>query len=117
MWKKALWIYTWLYVVVLAGGILYQVYDDIRGNEFQIISLIFPLVMFIPAWAVLSGLKGEKVSILLIILGLLIMAIPVAGIFNFNEMNWQTVAKALLFVPMIVGLLYFGYMRLQKKEG
>ena len=116
MWKKALWVYAWLYVLVMAGGIIYQAVVDIQNNDFQLVAVIFPLLMFIPAWVVLTGLKGKKVSILLTLLGLLLMAVPVAGIFNFNEMSLLTIGKALLFVPMIIGLCYFGYKRLFKKD-
>lgn len=115
MWKKVLWVYAWLYVLVMAGGILYQAVVDIINNDFQPVAVIFPLLMFLPAWVILSGLKGKKVSILLTLFGLLLMAVPVAGIFNFNEMSLLTISKALLFVPMIAGLCYFGYLRLAKK--
>lgn len=111
MWKKALWVYVWLYILLVAGGILYQAFIDIQNNDFQPVAIILPLLMFLPAWVVLSGLKGKKVSILFSILGLLLMAIPVVGIFNFNDMSLLTIGKALLFFPMIVGLVYFGFMK------
>ena len=115
MWKKALWVYIWLYILVMAGGIVYNAVIDIQNNDFQPVAIIFPLLMFLPAWVVARGLQGKKVSILLTILGLLIIAVPVVGIFNFNDMNLVTIGKALLFVPMIGGLIYFGYKRLFKK--
>jgi len=116
MWKKALWVYAWLYVLIIAGGILYQAVVDIINKDFQIIAMIFRLLMFLPAWVVLSGLKGKRISIFLTILGLLMMAIPVAGIFNFNEMSLLTIGKALLFVPMIIGLVYYGFVKQPPKQ-
>ncbi|MCP4140929.1 MAG: hypothetical protein GY755_11695 [Chloroflexi bacterium] len=111
MWKKALWAYAWLYIILMAGGILYQAFLDIRGHDFQIIALVFPLLMFIPAWVVLAGLKEKRLSVLLTIFSLLLIAIPIAGIFNFNDMSLITVGKALLFVPMVIGLLYYGFIK------
>jgi hypothetical protein len=57
----------------------------------------------------------KKAPILLSLLALLIVAVPVAGIFNFNDMSLATIGKALLFLPMIAGLAYFGFRRLFKK--
>ncbi|MBT3314292.1 MAG: hypothetical protein HN390_06725 [Anaerolineae bacterium] len=116
MWKKALWVYAWLYIALIAGGMLYQAFLDIRNRDFQIVAIILPLLMFIPAWAVLAGIKGKRVWILLTIFGLLLTAIPVAGIFNFNDMSLLTVGKALLFVPMIIGLIYYGFVKRPPKK-
>jgi hypothetical protein len=57
----------------------------------------------------------KKAPILLSLLALLIVAVPVAGIFNFKAMSLVTIGKALLFLPMIAGLAYFGFRRLFKK--
>ncbi len=111
MWKKALQVYVWLYILVIAGGIVYQAVVDIQNNDFLPVAVILPLLMLLPAWLVLRGIKGKKVSIILAILGLLVIAIPVVGIFNFNDFDLLTIGKALLFVPMIVGLVYFGFVK------
>ena len=112
MWKKALSVYNWLYIAVMVIGIGYNAYIDISSGEFQPVSLILPLVIFLPAAVIHFGLKGRKVSILLTLLGLLIIAVPVLGMFNFDGFTLATIGKALLFVPMLAGLIYFGYMRL-----
>ena len=113
MWKKVLWVYVWLYVLVMSGGIVYNAIVDIQNNNFQLVALIFPLLMFLPAWVVARGLQGKKVFILFTLLSLLLVAIPVAGIFNFNDMSLLTIGKALLFAPMIVGLIWVGFKKQQ----
>ena len=115
MWKKALWIYVSLYIVVMAGGIAYNAIMDIRKGDFQVVSMILPLLMFIPAAVLVFELQGRKVPLIFTILGLLITAVPVVGIINFNEMGLATIGKVLLFVPMLAGLIYFGYKRLFRK--
>jgi hypothetical protein len=116
MWKKALWVYIGLYILVIAGGIIYNAVVDISNGDFEAVALIFPLLMFIPAWILASELRGRSLPIPITIVGLLITAVPVVGIFNFNEMGLATIGKALLFVPMLAGLIYFGYMRLFRKR-
>ena len=112
MWKKALWIYLALYILGMAIGIVYFSIVDIRNGEFQAIALLLPLFMFVPAGVLVFELRDKKVSIIFTILGLLIVAVPLVGIFRFNDMNFATIAKALIFLPMLVGLIYFGYKRL-----
>ena len=118
MWKKALWVYAWLYILVIAGAIVYNAVLDIQKNDFQLVALIFPVLMVLPGWVALRGLQEKRISILLTLFGLLLIAIPVAGIFNFNDLGLATIGKALLFVPMIVGLVYYGFVkRPPKKQG
>jgi hypothetical protein len=115
MWKKAGWLYLGLYIlgIVVVTGINIQ--KNIQDSAFDPISTIFfVLVMFIPAIVLFLALRGKKVSILLTLIGLLIIIVPVVGILNFNELSLETIGKALLFLPMIGGLLYSGYMRLSK---
>ena len=115
MWKKALWVYLGLYVVGIVGLMIYYVVTNVHTGELQLISLIMPLFFFLPAGVVAWGLRGKKVSILLTLLGLLIMAVPVAGTLHMNDMSFATIGKVLLFLPMIAGLIYVGYKRLFKK--
>jgi hypothetical protein len=49
------------------------------------------------------------------LLGLLIVAVPEMGIFAFNRLSLATFGKALLFLPMILGLIYFGIKRVFRK--
>ena len=115
MWKKALQAYIWLYILSIVILIGYNTVADIEHRNFQPVALILPLLMFLPALVLFFELGEKKVSIIFTIIGLLIIAVPVAGIFNFNEMSVATVGKALIFLPMIVGLIYFGYRRLFHK--
>jgi len=39
----------------------------------------------------------------------------VAAILNFNTMDLATIGKVLLFVPLVGGLVYYGYKKLFKK--
>ncbi|MBU0512724.1 MAG: hypothetical protein KKD28_12715 [Chloroflexi bacterium] len=115
MWKKALWIYIGLYCL----GVLYIIgsglIEDFQNGSFNLISLPFPLLMFLPAVAIALGLRGKKVPIILILFGLLIAAFPVIGIFNFDGFTLITIGKALLFVPLLAGLIYFGNQRVRGK--
>ncbi len=112
MWKKALWVYLVLYALGVVGVIVYQAVS----GEFQAAMLIGALIMYVPAGAVFFELRGKKVPIIITILGILITAVPVVGIFNFNDFSLATIGKALIFVPMLVALFYFGYKRLFGKK-
>lgn len=109
MWKKLLWIYLGLYGAAILYGLVSQIIENVQVGEINIAGYIFILLMFAPALAVALGLKGKKVHILLVLFGLLVIAVPLAGIFNFNEMNLETIGKALLFAPMLIGLFYYGF--------
>ena len=115
MWGKALKTYLWLYVLSITLMIGYNTVADIQHKSFQPVALILPLLMFLPALILFCELQEKKIPILLTIIALLIVAVPVAGIFNFNEMGLATVLRALIFLPLIIGLLYFGYRRLFHK--
>lgn len=115
MWKKALWAYLGLYILGVVILIGYNSIVDLRNGEFLPVALILPLFMLVPAGVLIFELRDKKVSIIITIIGLLIIAVPVVGIFNFNDMNFATIGKALLFVPMLAGLIYFGYKRLLGK--
>lgn len=115
MWKKVLWAYLILLVV---GGIGLFVYDSIGAigdGTFVIGSLISLLVLLLPVVVLAFALRRGRANIFLIILSLLIVAVPVAGILNFNDMGLATIGKVLIFVPLIIGLLYYGYRRIFKK--
>ena len=118
MWKKALWVYAWLYVLIMAGGIIYQAIVDIINKEFQIIAVIFPLLLFLPPYVVLSGIKGKRVLLLWTLLSLLMMLFLEVAIVekNFLALGLEEVGKALLFIPMIIGLVYYGFVRRPPKE-
>jgi len=116
MWKKALWIYLGLYVVGVVGVIIYNSIIDISNGEFIAASLILPLILLIPAGVIYFELRAKKVFILITILAILIVAVPLVGIFRFNDFELATIGKALIFLPMLVGLIYFGYQRLFRKK-
>lgn len=111
MWKKALWVYLWLYLAAIAGLILYSAVVDIRNGEFFAAALILPLMMFVPAGVLYLGLKDRKVTTAQTLFGLLISGTPVVGMFNFDGFTPATIGRALLFVPMLAGLVYFGYFK------
>lgn len=115
MWKKAGWLYLGLYTLGVLTVIVINAQRDIRAGAFDPIMLLFPLLWLIPAGVLALGLRGKKVSILLTLLGLLITAVPVAGILNFNSMDLATMGKLFIFLPLITGLIYFGYKRLFHK--
>ncbi len=116
MWKKALWVYLVLYALGIVGLIVYKAVTE----EIQAVALILPLFMFLPAVIVFFELRGKKFSvfmtIVLTLIGLLITAVPVVGMFNFDGFTLATIGKALIFVPMLVALCYFGYTRLFRKK-
>lgn len=114
MWRKALWIYLALYVLGIIGLIVYGAVTSIGEGEFQPISLLAPLLLFVPALTLAFDLRGKKTPIIALLFGLLVVAVPLAGIIRFNPMNIATIGKLLLFVPMLAGLLYFSYRRLFK---
>ncbi|MEA4907890.1 MAG: hypothetical protein GYA17_18500 [Chloroflexi bacterium] len=111
MWKKALWIYLGLYILGVVYVTLNSIVQAIQSGDFQLSTLILSLLIFLPAGVLAWGLRKGTVSILLVLLGLLIVAVPVAGILKFNTMGPDTIGKVLLFLPMLAGLFYFGYRR------
>jgi hypothetical protein len=116
MWKKLCWLYLGLYVLGVLYVIISYAIKSIQAGDFELISLILPLVFFIPGAVLALNLRGKKVSIIFTLFGLLITAVPVAGILNFNEMDLATIGKVLLFMPLLVGLCYFGYKQLFKRK-
>jgi hypothetical protein len=130
MWKKALWIYLGLFVlgVVVLGGI--AIVEEIRNGEFTPDFFIGPIIMFIPPAVVATGLrdkKDEKIPLwrtlfylLLVFFSLLLMLLFTAGTIEKNaignSVDLISIGKALLFVPMIIGLIYVGYKRLLRKS-
>ena len=115
MWKKALWVYLGLYVLGGVYSFITFLIERVSAGTFEAVSVIMPLMMLLPVVVVAFELREKKVWFILILFSLLITAIPTAGIFNFNDFNLATVAKAMIFLPMIAALLYFGYKRLFKK--
>jgi hypothetical protein len=116
MWKKVLWGYLWLYILGVVLLIVYNSIIDIRNGDFLPVTLILPLFLLIPAGIIILELRGKKVPIIITIIGLLIIAVPVVGIFNFNDLNFATIGKAVIFVPLLAGLIYFGYKRIFGKR-
>ena len=130
MWKKALWIYLGLFILgmVIIAGI--SIVKGIQDGTFTPDSLIGLILMFIPPAVVATGLrdrKGKKVSIwrtlgylLLVLFSLLLMLFFSAGTIEKNQrggaIDLASIGKALIFVPMIIGLVYVGYKRLFKKS-
>jgi hypothetical protein len=112
MWKKALWIYLGLYILGVVILVIYDSIEDISSGQFDPVSLLLPLLMFLPAGVLVFELREKKVPILITILALLIVAVPLVGIFRFNAIGFATIGKALLFLPMLAGLICFGYKRL-----
>ena len=111
MWKKALWVYLAIYILGVMVLIVNSAIADIRDGEFYPVSLLLPLLLFIPAGILAFGLREKKIPIVVIILGLLIVAVPLVGILRFNPMSIATIGKTLFFVPLLAGLIYFGYER------
>lgn len=115
MWKKAGWLYLGLYILGIVAITIYNMQKPAQNGAVDPISTIFFVVlMLIPASVLFLVLKEKRVPILLTIVGLLIVAFPVLAIFKFNELSLETIGKALLFAPMIVGMLYPAYGRLSK---
>lgn len=112
MWKKALWVYLFLFFVGLIGFFVYDAVKTIAEGTFAQASLIGLVVFLFPvgvlAWAVRKG----RANIVLILLSLLIAAVPVVGMFKFDGFTLTTLGKSLIFVPLIVGLVYYGYRRI-----
>lgn len=115
MWKKAGWLYVGLYILGYIYMMVISTQKDIQAGQFDAITLLVSLIFLIPAGVLAFDLRGKKVPILLTLLGLLITAAPVVAILNFNNFDLATIGKVLLFVPMIAGLIFYGYKRLFKK--
>jgi hypothetical protein len=111
MWKKALWVYLGLYVLGMLGVLVYQLITQGQSGGLDWVSALLYLFILLPALVVALELRGKRVAIFFTLLGLLIVAAPVAGILNFNKMGLDTIGKVLLFVPMIIGLIYYGFIR------
>jgi hypothetical protein len=115
MWKKAGWLYLGLYILGIVAVTIYTMLKPSPdGAVDPISSIFFVVLMLIPASGLFLVLKEKRVPILLTIISLLIIIVPVLAIFKFNELNMETIGKALLFVPMIAGLLFPAYGRLSK---
>lgn len=115
MWKKALWVYLGLYVVGVIYVIVNSMIQQTGTTGFPFDSLILALVLFIPPAMVALELRGKKAPIFLVVVSLLIIAVPVAGILKFNQMDLATIGKVLIFIPLIAALVYFAWKRLFKK--
>ena len=116
MWIKALWIYLISFVVGFLGYFIYDAIINVGIDAFDPASLIGLLVMLIPALVLYFQLQGKKVFILFSIIAMLMVTVPILGIFNFNDFSLATIGKAFIFVPMLVGLIYFGYIQLFRKK-
>jgi hypothetical protein len=115
MWKKAGWIYVGLYILGYVYIMISSTLKEIQAGQFDAITLLISLIFLIPAGVLAINLKGKKVSILFTLLALLITVAPVAAILNFNNFDLTTIGKTLVFLPMITGLIFFGYIKLFKK--
>ena len=111
MWRKALWVYLAIYVLGIIAVIVNGAIADIREGEFYLVSLVLPLLLFVPAVILAFRLRGKKVPLVVLLVGMLVVAVPLAGILRFNEMGIATIGKALFFVPLLAGLVYFGYRK------
>jgi hypothetical protein len=112
MWKKALWVYLGLYVLGTLGLLVYQLVT--RGQESGIGwgSAVLYLFILLPALVVALEMRGRRVAIIFTLLGLLIVVAPVAAILTFNRMDLvRAIGESLLLVPMIVALIYYGFVR------
>jgi len=116
MWRKLLWAYLVIYILGVVLLIIYDAVVDLGNQDFQPISLLLPIFLLVPAGVLVSALRQKKVPLFLIIVSLLIVAIPLAGIFGFNDLSFATLGKALFFVPLLAGLIYFGYLWLVHKR-
>lgn len=129
MWKKALWVYLQLFVlgIVILAGI--ATVKGIRNGDFRPDVLIGPIIMFIPPAVVATGLRDKNskkfpiwrtlIYLLLVFFSLLLMLFFATGTIEKNaignSIDLISIGKALLFVPMIIGLIYVGYKRMFKK--
>jgi len=111
MWKKALWVYLAIYVLGIIAVIANGAITAINEGEFYLVSLVFPLLLFLPAGILAFRLRGKKVPVVVLLVGMLVVAVPVVGILRFNEIGIATIGKVLLFVPLLAGLIYYGYRK------
>jgi hypothetical protein len=115
MWKKVGWLYIGLYVLGVLIAIIISAQKEIQAGGFDPVTLIYSLVFLFPAGVLAFNLREKKVAIVFTLIGLLVAVVPVVAIFNFNAINLETIGKALIFLPMIVGLLFPVYQRLTVK--
>jgi hypothetical protein len=117
MWKKALWVYLGLYVLGTLGLLVYQLVTRGRESGIGPGSILLYLFILVPAVVVALELRGKRVAIIFTLLGLLIVAAPVAAILTFNRMELgKAIGETLLFVPMLIGLVYYGFIRRPAKK-
>ena len=113
-WQKALWVYLAVFSLAAAGIILFNSYSDISAGNFNWAGLPLQLAFFLPPYIVALCLRGKKISVIILALCLLIVSIPLIGIFRFNPLNIETIAKALVFAPIMISLLFYGQRRFVK---
>ena len=112
MLKKAFWVYLGLAFI----GVIYVVVNSILQGNTEVITIIFSLVFFWPVIALALELSAKKVPLIFLLFALLLVAVPVVGIFNFDGFNPVTIGKALLFVPAIAGLVYYCYRHIFRRK-
>lgn len=127
--EKALWVYLGLFVLVIVILTGIAIVKEIRNGEFRPDVLIGLILMLIPPALVATGLRDKKdkkvpvwrtlIYLLLVFFSLLLMLFFAAGTIEKNaignSIDLISIGKALLFIPMIIGLIYVGYKRMFKK--
>lgn len=117
MWKKIGWASVFIYTI----GIIFLSVTGARSNSvagnFDIVNTLITFLLFaLPAVFVALELIGRRVFVLFHILGLIFIAIMLLGILNFNTMGLETIGKALVLIPMLGCLGYFGFRWLFTKK-
>jgi hypothetical protein len=112
MWKKALWVYLGCFAAAVLAAFIYDIVKNNGAEGYSWVSNLILLVMYLPPAMAALELRGRKAPIFLVIVSLLILAVPVAGILKFNEMSLMTIGKVLIFAPMIAALCFFSGRRL-----
>lgn len=114
MIKKAGWVFVGIYTAaILYLGIAAMIKPDSAG--FSWTSVLSIVVMLLPAGVIAFELLGKKVPFIIILLPFLITVVLFLGIINFNTLNVETVAKAVLFGVTLLILGYMGVQRIRKK--
>jgi hypothetical protein len=114
MIKKAGWGFIVIYTAaILFLNIAALIKPDSTG--FSLNSVVFILIMLLPAGVIAFELSGKKVPLIIILVPLIITVVFFLGIVKFNSMGIDTIAKAILFGITILILGYMGYKRIFKK--
>lgn len=108
----------WVFVGIYAVAIIYLgVAAMLNTNSavFNWNSVLSIVLMLLPAGVIAFELLGKKIPFIIILLPFLLTVVLFLGIINFNNLSFETLAKAVLFGITLLILGYIGVKRIRKR--